>query len=164
MISILLCYNNIVAAIFTIFIWSCWRLLAAAINNGSCLVTVRLPDVWVNESDRLQQKTKVVHLSKLPTDTAVLLDPNIYRWEYATKEWTWGLKQEQQEGGNHLIQGKKSILGHVKNTCFEKRNYFFTNPSLGTFCKITTLVQKLGKLYLHCRKILNTAILSLTYH
>lgn len=38
-----------------------------------------LPDVWVNESERLQQKTKVVHLSKLPTDTAVLLDPNIYR-------------------------------------------------------------------------------------
>lgn len=38
-----------------------------------------LPDVWVNESDTLQQKTKVVHLSKLPTDTAVLLDPNIYR-------------------------------------------------------------------------------------
>ncbi|XP_068611292.1 zinc finger protein aebp2-like [Brachionichthys hirsutus] len=38
-----------------------------------------LPDVWVNESDRLQQKTKVVHLSKLPTDTAVLLDPSIYR-------------------------------------------------------------------------------------
>ncbi|KAM9845551.1 zinc finger protein aebp2-like [Aulostomus maculatus] len=38
-----------------------------------------LPDVWVNESDRQQQKTKVVHLSQLPTDTAVLLDPNIYR-------------------------------------------------------------------------------------
>ncbi|TNM91727.1 zinc finger protein AEBP2 [Takifugu flavidus] len=38
-----------------------------------------LPDVWVNESERIQQKTKVVHLSKLPTDTAVLLDPNIYR-------------------------------------------------------------------------------------
>ncbi|XP_008287162.1 zinc finger protein AEBP2-like [Stegastes partitus] len=38
-----------------------------------------LPDVWVNEGDRLQQKTKVVHLSQLPTDTAVLLDPNIYR-------------------------------------------------------------------------------------
>ncbi|KAM8908369.1 zinc finger protein AEBP2 isoform 2-T2 [Spinachia spinachia] len=38
-----------------------------------------LPDVWVNESDRLQQKTQVVHLSKLPSDTAVLLDPNIYR-------------------------------------------------------------------------------------
>ncbi|XP_077450080.1 zinc finger protein AEBP2 [Stigmatopora argus] len=38
-----------------------------------------LPDVWVNESDRPQQKTKVVHLSKLPTDTAVLLDPNICR-------------------------------------------------------------------------------------
>ncbi|KAF3704831.1 Zinc finger protein AEBP2 Adipocyte enhancer-binding protein 2 -like protein [Channa argus] len=38
-----------------------------------------LPDVWVNESDRLQQKTKVVHLSKLPADTAVLLDPSIYR-------------------------------------------------------------------------------------
>ncbi|XP_027899970.1 zinc finger protein AEBP2-like [Xiphophorus couchianus] len=38
-----------------------------------------LPDVWVNESDRLQLKTKVVHLSKLPTDTAVLLAPNIYR-------------------------------------------------------------------------------------
>lgn len=38
-----------------------------------------LPDVWVSESERLQQKTRVVHLSKLPTDTAVLLDPNIYR-------------------------------------------------------------------------------------
>lgn len=38
-----------------------------------------LPDVWVNESERLQLKTKVVHLSKLPTDTAVLLAPNIYR-------------------------------------------------------------------------------------
>ncbi|XP_041832809.1 zinc finger protein AEBP2 isoform X2 [Melanotaenia boesemani] len=38
-----------------------------------------LPDVWVNEGDRLQLKTKVVHLSKLPTDTAVLLDPSIYR-------------------------------------------------------------------------------------
>ncbi|XP_061570301.1 zinc finger protein AEBP2 isoform X2 [Cololabis saira] len=38
-----------------------------------------LPDVWVNESDRLQLKTKVVHLSKLPTDTAVQLDPNICR-------------------------------------------------------------------------------------
>ncbi|XP_051911752.1 zinc finger protein AEBP2 [Hippocampus zosterae] len=38
-----------------------------------------LPDVWVSESDRVHQKTKVVHLSKLPTDTAVLLDPNIYR-------------------------------------------------------------------------------------
>uniref|UniRef100_A0A3Q2QBK0 AE binding protein 2 n=1 Tax=Fundulus heteroclitus TaxID=8078 RepID=A0A3Q2QBK0_FUNHE len=37
-----------------------------------------LPDVWVNESDRMQLKTKVVHLSKLPTDTAVLLAPNIY--------------------------------------------------------------------------------------
>uniref|UniRef100_A0A3B4GBK7 Zinc finger protein aebp2-like n=1 Tax=Pundamilia nyererei TaxID=303518 RepID=A0A3B4GBK7_9CICH len=43
-----------------------------------------LPDVWVNESDRVQQKTKVVHLSKLPSDTAVLLDPNIYR--YACKD------------------------------------------------------------------------------
>ncbi|XP_010897938.2 zinc finger protein AEBP2 isoform X1 [Esox lucius] len=38
-----------------------------------------LPDVWVNESDRQQQKTKVVHLSQLPQDTHVLLDPNIYR-------------------------------------------------------------------------------------
>ncbi|XP_029016295.1 zinc finger protein AEBP2 [Betta splendens] len=38
-----------------------------------------LPDVWVNESERPQQKTKVVHLSQLPTDTAVLLDPTIYR-------------------------------------------------------------------------------------
>ncbi|MGH0156380.1 UNVERIFIED_CONTAM: hypothetical protein FKN15_062500 [Acipenser sinensis] len=38
-----------------------------------------LPDVWVNENDRPQLKTKVVHLSKLPQDTAVLLDPNIYR-------------------------------------------------------------------------------------
>ncbi|XP_075838514.1 zinc finger protein AEBP2 isoform X2 [Microtus pennsylvanicus] len=38
-----------------------------------------LPDVWVNESERQQLKTKVVHLSKLPKDTALLLDPNIYR-------------------------------------------------------------------------------------
>lgn len=43
-------------------------------------MSLRLPDVWVNESERLQLKTKVVHLSKLPTDTAVLLAPNIYRW------------------------------------------------------------------------------------
>ncbi|KAG9468844.1 hypothetical protein GDO78_021855 [Eleutherodactylus coqui] len=39
-----------------------------------------LPDVWVNEGDRHQLKTKVVHLSKLPKDTALLLDPNIYRY------------------------------------------------------------------------------------
>lgn len=38
-----------------------------------------LPDAWVNESDRHQLKTKIVHLSKLPKDTALLLDPNIYR-------------------------------------------------------------------------------------
>lgn len=38
-----------------------------------------LPDAWVSESDRAQLKTKVVHLSQLPQDTAVLLDPNIYR-------------------------------------------------------------------------------------
>ncbi|KAM4675279.1 zinc finger protein AEBP2 isoform 2-T2 [Discoglossus pictus] len=38
-----------------------------------------LPDVWINESERHQLKTKVVHLSKLPKDTALLLDPNIYR-------------------------------------------------------------------------------------
>ncbi|XP_041853444.1 zinc finger protein aebp2-like isoform X2 [Melanotaenia boesemani] len=38
-----------------------------------------LPDVWVNESERSQLKTKVVHLSQLPQDTAMLLDPNIYR-------------------------------------------------------------------------------------
>ncbi|KAI1888412.1 hypothetical protein AGOR_G00184880 [Albula goreensis] len=38
-----------------------------------------LPDVWVSETDRPQLKTKVVHLSQLPQDTAVLLDPNIYR-------------------------------------------------------------------------------------
>ncbi|KAG8438526.1 hypothetical protein GDO86_004914 [Hymenochirus boettgeri] len=38
-----------------------------------------LPDVWVNENERQQLKTKVVHLSKLPKDTALLLDPNIYR-------------------------------------------------------------------------------------
>ncbi|XP_053575095.1 zinc finger protein AEBP2 isoform X2 [Bombina bombina] len=38
-----------------------------------------LPDVWVNESERHQMKTKIVHLSKLPKDTALLLDPNIYR-------------------------------------------------------------------------------------
>lgn len=39
----------------------------------------RLPDAWVSESDRPQLKTKVVHLSQLPQDTAVLLDPNVYR-------------------------------------------------------------------------------------
>ncbi|XP_029453212.1 zinc finger protein AEBP2 isoform X2 [Rhinatrema bivittatum] len=38
-----------------------------------------LPDVWVSESETHQLKTKVVHLSKLPKDTALLLDPNIYR-------------------------------------------------------------------------------------
>ncbi|XP_061891617.1 zinc finger protein aebp2-like isoform X1 [Entelurus aequoreus] len=38
-----------------------------------------LPDVWVNETERSQLKTKVVHLSQLPQDTAMLLDPNIYR-------------------------------------------------------------------------------------
>ncbi|XP_062246426.1 zinc finger protein aebp2-like isoform X1 [Platichthys flesus] len=38
-----------------------------------------LPDVWVNETERCQLKTKVVHLSQLPQDTAMLLDPNIYR-------------------------------------------------------------------------------------
>uniref|UniRef100_A0A3Q2GFL0 Zinc finger protein AEBP2-like n=1 Tax=Cyprinodon variegatus TaxID=28743 RepID=A0A3Q2GFL0_CYPVA len=38
-----------------------------------------LPDVWVNETERSQLKTKVVHLSQLPQDTAMMLDPNIYR-------------------------------------------------------------------------------------
>ncbi|XP_059191134.1 zinc finger protein aebp2-like isoform X2 [Centropristis striata] len=38
-----------------------------------------LPDVWVNETERSQLKTKVVHLSQLPQDAAMLLDPNIYR-------------------------------------------------------------------------------------
>ncbi|XP_051889764.1 zinc finger protein AEBP2 isoform X2 [Pristis pectinata] len=38
-----------------------------------------LPDVWVNENDRSQLRTKTVHLSKLPQDAALLLDPNIYR-------------------------------------------------------------------------------------
>ncbi|XP_069766090.1 zinc finger protein AEBP2 isoform X2 [Narcine bancroftii] len=38
-----------------------------------------LPDVWVNETDRSQLRTKTVHLSKLPQDAALLLDPNIYR-------------------------------------------------------------------------------------
>ncbi|XP_071380287.1 zinc finger protein AEBP2-like [Centroberyx affinis] len=38
-----------------------------------------LPDVWVNETERSQLKTKVVHLSQLPQDTAMQLDPNIYR-------------------------------------------------------------------------------------
>ncbi|KAI5091165.1 zinc finger protein AEBP2 [Silurus meridionalis] len=44
-----------------------------------------LPDSWVSESDRPQMKTKVVHLSQLPQDTAVLLDPNIYRYEEELK-------------------------------------------------------------------------------
>uniref|UniRef100_A0A8C5QNE7 Zinc finger protein AEBP2 n=1 Tax=Leptobrachium leishanense TaxID=445787 RepID=A0A8C5QNE7_9ANUR len=43
-----------------------------------------LPDVWVNESERHLMKTKVVHLSKLPKDTALLLDPNIYRVRVGT--------------------------------------------------------------------------------
>ncbi|KAK5902020.1 hypothetical protein CesoFtcFv8_007321 [Champsocephalus esox] len=38
-----------------------------------------LPDVWVNETERSQLKTKVVHLSQLPQDAAMLLDQNIYR-------------------------------------------------------------------------------------
>ncbi|XP_029103158.1 zinc finger protein AEBP2 [Scleropages formosus] len=38
-----------------------------------------LPDAWVNETDRPQLKTKVVHLSQLPQDTALLLDPSVYR-------------------------------------------------------------------------------------
>lgn len=38
-----------------------------------------LPDVWVNETERSQLKTKVVHLSQLPQETAMMLDPNIYR-------------------------------------------------------------------------------------
>ncbi|KTG05508.1 hypothetical protein cypCar_00013898 [Cyprinus carpio] len=42
-----------------------------------------LPDAWVSESDRPQLKTKVVHLSQLPQDTAVLLDPNINRRKYS---------------------------------------------------------------------------------
>lgn len=42
-------------------------------------LSTRLPDVWVNETERSQLKTKVVHLSQLPQDTAMLLDPNIYR-------------------------------------------------------------------------------------
>lgn len=45
----------------------------------SACVSCRLPDVWVNETERCQLKTKVVHLSQLPQDTAILLDPNIYR-------------------------------------------------------------------------------------
>lgn len=45
-----------------------------------CILSCRLPDVWVNETERSQLKTKVVHLSQLPQDTAMLLDPNIYRW------------------------------------------------------------------------------------
>lgn len=49
-------------------------------NVVKCLsLSLRLPDSWVSESDRPQMKTKVVHLSQLPQDTAVLLDPNIYR-------------------------------------------------------------------------------------
>ncbi|TNN82044.1 Zinc finger protein AEBP2 [Liparis tanakae] len=40
--------------------------------------TSSLPDVWVNETERSQLKSKVVHLSQLPQDAAMLLDPNIY--------------------------------------------------------------------------------------
>ncbi|XP_077091251.1 zinc finger protein AEBP2 isoform X1 [Siphateles boraxobius] len=45
-----------------------------------------LPDAWVSESDRPQLKTKVVHLSQLPQDTAVLLDPNVYSDDDHTSE------------------------------------------------------------------------------
>ncbi|KAM8891873.1 zinc finger protein AEBP2-like isoform 2-T2 [Spinachia spinachia] len=38
-----------------------------------------LPDIWVSETERSQLKSKVVHLSQLPQDAAMLLDPNIYR-------------------------------------------------------------------------------------
>lgn len=50
-----------------------------AFSFMACFLIHSLPDVWVNESERHQLKTKVVHLSKLPKDTALLLDPNIYR-------------------------------------------------------------------------------------
>lgn len=50
-----------------------------AFSFMTCFLIHSLPDVWVNESERHQLKTKVVHLSKLPKDTALLLDPNIYR-------------------------------------------------------------------------------------
>ncbi|XP_041441695.1 zinc finger protein aebp2-like isoform X2 [Xenopus laevis] len=53
-----------------------------------------LPDVWVNESDRHQLKTKVVHLSKLPKDTALLLDPNIYRNSSKRNEPSGTLKEQ----------------------------------------------------------------------
>ncbi|KAG7231124.1 hypothetical protein INR49_027164 [Caranx melampygus] len=59
-------------------------LLTRQSNSVMCLPEgkrglARLPDVWVNETERCQLKTKVVHLSQLPQDTAILLDPNIYR-------------------------------------------------------------------------------------
>ncbi|OBS60454.1 hypothetical protein A6R68_08421 [Neotoma lepida] len=62
----------------------CFNLSAhiESLGKGHSVVfhsTCSLPDVWVNESERHQLKTKVVHLSKLPKDTALLLDPNIYR-------------------------------------------------------------------------------------
>uniref|UniRef100_A0A4W5JLP7 AEBP2-like C-terminal SH3 domain-containing protein n=1 Tax=Hucho hucho TaxID=62062 RepID=A0A4W5JLP7_9TELE len=44
-----------------------------------CVSSCSLPDVWVNETERSELNTKVVHLSQLPQDSAMLLDPNIYR-------------------------------------------------------------------------------------
>ncbi|XP_074441909.1 zinc finger protein AEBP2 isoform X2 [Larus michahellis] len=65
--------------------FSCFfKVLPCSKRVASCVmqdkgIALSLPDVWVNESERHQLKTKVVHLSKLPKDTALLLDPNIYR-------------------------------------------------------------------------------------
>ncbi|XP_061630864.1 zinc finger protein AEBP2-like isoform X5 [Phyllopteryx taeniolatus] len=58
-----------------------------------------LPDVWVNETDESRLKTKVVHLSQLPQETAMLLDPNIYRALPQKR-----LKQSISHSLSHLAQ------------------------------------------------------------
>ncbi|XP_036311562.1 zinc finger protein AEBP2 isoform X1 [Pipistrellus kuhlii] len=71
-----------------------------------------LPDVWVNESERHQLKTKVVHLSKLPKDTALLLDPNIYRTMPQKR-----LKRGTQKGIKGAIKkGSRKCINSVLNS------------------------------------------------
>ncbi|KAJ3612185.1 hypothetical protein NHX12_020461 [Muraenolepis orangiensis] len=65
-----------------------------------------LPDAWVNESDRQQQKTKVVHLSKLPTDASLLLDPNIYSprdWLTLARAASGGVEVGPAETSGHGV-------------------------------------------------------------
>ncbi|XP_055771312.1 zinc finger protein AEBP2-like [Salvelinus fontinalis] len=81
------CFRSIIFSIpEPVFFFSSSQVMARR-KEGSGKVKVLLhwtpedilPDVWVNETERSQLNTKVVHLSQLPQDSAMLLDPNIYR-------------------------------------------------------------------------------------